>query len=108
MSAKTFEGAVSIVLNTKGEIALKKDPEGKFTAENAAECYLKMKHLAMSTKKGNGYPINKYSLFIPEGIVEGNSQAVLLANRYGNPYIALLAKREAGTGKAGSKVVKLA
>jgi hypothetical protein len=103
MSAKTFEGAVSIVLNTKGEIALKKDPEGKFTAANAAECYSKMKHLAMSTKKGDGYPINKYSLYIPEG----GTEPVLLANRYGNPYIAVLPKREGG-GKAGSKVVKLA
>ena len=102
MSAKTFEGAVSIVLNTKGEIALKKDPEGKFSAENAAECYNKMRHLSMSTKKGDGYPINKYSLFV----TEGGTEPVLLANRYGNPFIALLPKREAG--KAGSKVVKLA
>ena len=27
MSAKTFEGSVSVVKNTKDEIALKKDPE---------------------------------------------------------------------------------
>jgi hypothetical protein len=107
MSAKTFEGAVSIVLNTKGEIALKRDPEGIFTAVNASECYLKMKHLAMSTKTGNGYPINKYSLYIPEGVAEGNAQAVLLANRYGNPYIAMLAKRAEGS-KPVSKVIKLA
>jgi hypothetical protein len=98
MSAKTFEGAVSIVLNTKGEIALKKDPEGKFTAANAAECYETLAKLAKSRKAA----INKYSLFV----TEGGTEAVLLANRYGNPYIALLAKREAG--KAGSKVVKLA
>ena len=106
MSAKIFNGSVSIVLNTKGEIDLKRDPEGSFSAANASECYLKMKHLAMSTKKGNGYPINKYSLYIPEGVVEGNAQAVLLANHYGNPFIAMLAKREAG--KVGKKVVKLA
>jgi len=107
MSAKTFEGSVSIVLNTKGEIALKRDPEGSFNAVNASECYLKMKHLAMSTKKGDGYPINKYSLYIPEGVVEGSAQAVLLANRYGNPYLALLPKRAEGS-KPVSKVVKLA
>ena len=107
MSAKTFEGSVSIVLNTKGEIALKRDLEGSFNAVNASECYLKMKHLAMSTKKGDGYPINKYSLYIPEGVVEGSAQAVLLANRYGNPYLALLPKRAEGS-KPVSKVVKLA
>lgn len=33
MSAKTFEGSVSIVKNTKGEIALKRDPEGKFSRQ---------------------------------------------------------------------------
>ena len=99
MSAKTFEGAVSIVRNLKGEIALKKDPEGKFSAANAKECYETLVKLAKSHKA----TINKYSLFM----TEGGTEAVLLANRYGNPYIALLAKREGG-GKAGSKVVKLA
>jgi hypothetical protein len=99
MSAKTFEGAVSIVLNTKGEIALKKDAEGKFSAANAKECYDTLTKLAKSRKA----TINKYSLFI----AEGGTEAVLLANRYGNPYVALLPKREGG-GKAGSKVVKLA
>ena len=98
MSAKTFEGSVSIVLNTKGEIALKKDLEGKFTAENAVECYETLTKLAKARKAA----INKYSLYIPEG----GTEPVLLANRFGNPYIALLAKREAGT-KTG-KVVKLA
>ena len=98
MSAKTFEGSVSIVLNTKGEIALKKDSEGKFTAENAVECYETLTKLAKARKA----TINKYSLYIPEG----GTEPVLLANRFGNPYIALLAKREAGT-KTG-KVVKLA
>lgn len=99
MSAKTFEGAVSIVLNTKGEIALKKDSEGKFTAENAVECYQTLVKLAKARKAD----INKYSLYVPDG----GTEPVLLANRFGNPYIALLAKRDAGTGKVG-KVVKLA
>lgn len=98
MSAKTFEGAVSIVLNTKGEIALKKDNEGKFSSENARECYETLTKLAKSRKA----PINKYSLFV----TDGGTEPVLLANRYGNPYIALLAKRN--EGKPGSKVVKLA
>lgn len=99
MSAKTFEGSVSIVRNTKGEVALKRDPEGKFNAGNAAECYSTMQQLA----KKNKLPINKYSLFIPEG----GTEPVLLANRYGNPYLALLPKRGDGETKRSS-VTKLA
>ncbi len=99
MSAKTCEGSVSIVKNTKGEVALKRDPEGKFDARHAAECYNIMQQLA----KKNKLPINKYSLFIPEG----GTEAVLLANRYGNPYIALLPKRGDGDTKRGT-VTKLA
>ena len=99
MSAKTFDGSVSIVLNTKGEIALKRDPEGKFSAENASECYQTMTKLAKARKAS----INKYSLFM----VENGTEPVLLANRYGNPYIALLPKRADGQAKRNA-VTKLA
>jgi hypothetical protein len=99
MASKVFEGAVSIVLNTKGEIALKKDAEGKFNAANVAECYGKLKELAKARKAG----INKYSLFQ----TEGGTEPVLLANRYGNPYIALLPKQADGGAKR-STVTKLA
>ena len=98
MAAKTFEGNVSIVLNTKGEIALKKDVDGRFTAENAVECYQILTKLAKARKVS----INKYSLFM----VENGTEPVLLVNRYGNPYIALLAKR--GDGQAKRSVTKLA
>jgi len=101
MSSKTFSSNVSIVKNTKGEIALKKDDNGKFNAENAQECYDTLKALAKTHKAA----VNKYSLFL----VEGGTEAVLLANRYGNPYIALLPKQAAADGstrKAG--VTKLA
>lgn len=95
MSAKTFEGSVSIVRNTKGEIALKRDPEGKFSAANAAECYSTMAQLAKKHK----LPVR---LFTPDG----GTEPVLLADRYGNPYMALLSKRD-GSAKRGS-VTKLA
>lgn len=99
MASKVFEGNVSIVKNTKSEIALKRDPEGKFSAENAKECYDTMTKLAKTHKTS----VNKYSLLI----VDGGTEAVMLANRYGNPYIALLPKRaEGGSRKAG--VTKLA
>ena len=105
MSSKTFDGNVSIVLNTKGEIALKRDPEGKFSAENAAECYQTMTKLAKARAGMQGLQatINKYSLFM----VEGGTEPVLLANRYGNPYIALLPKRADGQVKRNA-VTKLA
>ena len=99
MTAKTFEGGVSIIKNTKDEIALKRDVEGKFNASNAAECYNTMQALA----KKHRASINKYSLFL----ADGGTEPVLLANRYGNPYIALLPKRGEGETKRGS-VTKLA
>jgi hypothetical protein len=98
MSAKTFEGSVSIVKNTKGEIALKKDAEGKFSADNAGECHAKLVELSKKLKS----PINKYSLFI----ADGGTEPVMLANRFGNPYIALLPKRD-GQAKRNA-VTKLA
>ena len=99
MAAKTFEGSVSIVKNTKGEIALKRDPEGRFSAANAAECYAKLLELSKKLKS----PINKYSLFI----ADGGTEPVMLANRFGNPYIALLPKRD-GVAAKRSAVTKLA
>ena len=100
MSAKTFNGLVSIYYR-KGEIALDRDTEGKFSAANAAECYTTLKELAKKHKAS----INKYSLFL----VDGGTEAVLLANRYGKPYLAILPKQAAADGstrKAG--VTKLA
>jgi hypothetical protein len=99
MAAKQFEGSVSIIKNTKGEIALKRDAEGKFNSGNAKECYDTMTKLAKTHKSS----INKYCLFV----VDGGTEPVMLVNRYGNPYIALLPKREGGVEKT-SKVVKLA
>ena len=99
MSAKTFEGGVSIVKNTKGEIAVNRDVEGKFNAGNSAECYQTLMALSKKLKS----PVNKYSLFI----VDGGTEPVLLANRYGNPYIALLPKRGEGEVRRNA-VTKLA
>ena len=99
MAAKTFEGSVSIILNTNGEIALKKDAAGQFTAADAAEIYSQMMAFAKSKKA----VINKYSLFV----AEGGKEPVLLANYYGKPYIALLAPRGGGGGSRKT-VIKLA
>ena len=96
---KIFNGSVSIIKNTKGEIALKKDPEGKFSTANAPECHARLIELAKKLKT----PINKYSLFI----ADNGTEAVLLANRFGNPYIALLPKRGDGNTRRNA-VTKLA
>lgn len=80
--SKVFRGPVSIILNTRNEIALKRDPEGKFSAESASELYETLTRLAKRYKA----PINKYTLFI----ADGGKNPVLLANRFGAPYLALL------------------
>jgi len=99
--SRVFNGKVSIVLNTKGEIALKRDSEGRFSAENATEIYETMLKLAKARKA----TINKYSLFR----TESGKIPVLLANRYGNPYIALLPeKAENGVSVPKKTVTKLA
>jgi hypothetical protein len=99
MASKTFEGKVSLVMNTKGEIALKRDPEGAWDASMAQALHVKMQELAKKHKA----KISQYSLFT----TEGGTEAVLLVNRFGNPYIGLLSKRDGGApGRKG--VTKLA
>lgn len=103
MATRVFSGGVSVVLNSKGEIALKRDPEGRFGAADAAELHKVLLALAKKHKA----QINKYCLFM----APGGSEPVLLANRYGNPYLAILTpRREAPDGTTAPKkgVVKLA
>lgn len=99
MSSRIFEGNVSIVKNTKGEVALKRAADGAFNAENAEACYKQMLEFSKKLKA----PINKWSLFI----AEGGKDVILMADRYGNPRITLLPPREGGT-VTKAKVVKLA
>ncbi len=99
MSSRIFEGNVSIIMNTKGEIALKRDNDGAFNAENAEACYAKLQELAKKHKAS----INKWSLFI----AEGGKDVVLMADRYGNPRVTLLPP-QGSSAKPKAKVVKLA
>ncbi len=100
MSSRIFEGNVSIIKNTKGEIALKRDPDGAFNAENAEACYAKLQELAKKHKAS----IHKWSLFI----AEGGKDVVLMADRYGNPRVTLLPPLGDAASKPKAKVVKLA
>lgn len=96
--SKLYIGRCSVVLNTKGEIALRKDAEGAFSAENADELYKKMQELARKHKAS----ISPWSLFI----AEGGTTPVLLADRFGNPRLCVLPPRKEGTGNARRQSVK--
>lgn len=103
--SKVFRGTVSIIQNTKGEIALKKDIEGSFSADNAVECYGKMQEFATKLKA----PLNKWSFWVPEGVNVKTAVPVMMADRFGNPRITMLAPVEVIKGeKSTAKITKLA
>ena len=96
--SRIFEGNVSLVANTKGEIALKRDLNGAWNSTNAKELYAKAQELS----KAKQMPLHKWSFFK----ADGGTDVLLMADRYGNPRITILpAKAE---GQAKSKVTKLA
>lgn len=91
--SKVFDGKVSILPKGDDEMELVKDEEGNFSAENAAELYAKMQEIAKKKK----LKIHKWSLME----TKGGTEPVLLANRWGKPYLAILPKRP--DGKTGRK-----
>jgi len=98
--AMIYKYNVSIFQNTKGAITVKRDDEGNYNANNVSDLYKKMLELGKKLKA-------EVRVFKPKA--DGNTP-LLFADRYGNPYLALLPAREAPTGDAVSvkKVVKLA
>ena len=92
--AKPYAGSVSIVMDTKGRITLKGDPEGKFTDSNAGEAWEKMTALGKKHKA-------EVKVFRPEG---GTIPRIL--DGYGKPYMALLSPLPEGGGR--KTVTKLA
>jgi hypothetical protein len=93
--AMIYKGKVSIFRNTKGQITVKRDDEGNFSADNADELYNKMMEFGKKLKA-------EVKAFKPDA--NGNTP-VLLSDRYGNPYIALLVESKA---PSKVKVTKLA
>lgn len=83
--AKIYQGNVSVVKNTAGKIAVSADTEGKFTQANVQELYTVMCKLAKQHK-------TEAKFFRPE---TGGDTPVLMADRWGKPYIALLPERKA-------------
>ena len=101
---KLFEGNVKIQLSGKGDLRLKKDPNGVFNKDTASELYAKAlelegQHKALC-KKYNVKPadtaLHSYSFFFPLGryqMVKGKKQGlvpVLGTDKFGNPRLTLL------------------
>lgn len=87
--SRTFEGKVSLVKNTNGEIALKRDDAGKWDATQAVALMERMQELS----KTMNAKIHKWSYFE----VEGGTDAVLMADRYGNPRLTILPPKAKGS-----------
>ena len=83
--AKIYNGTVSIIKNLKGQITVNQDPDGKFSAANAQELYTTMIQLGKKHKA-------ECRFFKPEA---GGDTAVLMADRWGKPYVAVLPARKA-------------
>jgi hypothetical protein len=90
--AKIYKGQVSIFANTKGEAVVKADPNGQFTFETASELYTALVKAAKEHKL-------KPRVFKPEA---AGDTPVLMADRWGNPYLALLPQQ-----KVAGPVVKV-
>ena len=94
---KLFEGNVKIQLSGKGDLRLKKDPNGVFNKDNASELYAKAlelegQHKALC-KKYNVKPadvaLHSYSFFFPLGRKK-DLVPVLGTDKFGNPRLTLL------------------
>lgn len=83
--AKIYKGTVSVILNTKGQIAVSPDVDGKFSAANVTELYTTMQQLAKKHKA-------ECRFYKPEA---GGDTPILFADRWGKPYVAVLPARKA-------------
>ena len=99
--AKIYEGNVSVLKNTKGKIVCKADSSGNFNSENVDALVKTMTEIGRREKA-------EVNFFIPEGTASDKGLTpMLLANRWGAPYVALLPQRD-GTASVKAKPVKLA
>jgi len=99
--AKIYEGNVSVFQNTKGKIVIKADPEGQYNGENVNDLVKVMTEVGRARKA-------EVNFFIPEGkLGDKNLTAMLLTNRWGQPYVAFLPERTGNTASK-AKPIKLA
>ena len=87
--SKLFRGNVSIVTgfakDGTEDIRLKKDVDGAFNSENAAELLAKANELSKAEK----LPLNTWSFYFPVG-QKKNLEPVLLADKFGKPKLTML------------------
>jgi hypothetical protein len=88
--AKVYEGRFGIKANSKGEVVLGKQIEGKFTAADAATVLKRVQAIAKEHKL-------VARVFKPDAKA---TEPVILADKWGNPYLALLPKREGASAPA--------
>lgn len=83
--AKIYQGKVSVYSNSKNQLVVRPDSNGNFTQDNIQELYKTMCQLGKKHKL-------EVRVFRPE---QGGDTPVLMTDRYGKPYIALLPERKA-------------
>lgn len=98
--AKIYQGQVSVFSNANNQLVVKSDAEGKFSHANVAELYKTMLALGEKHKM-------EIRVFKPENETANCDTPVLMADRWGKPYIALLPERKA-PGAVKVTVQKLA
>ena len=84
--AKVYEGRFGIKANRKGEVVLGKLVDGKYTAGDAAVVLKRVQAIAKEQKL-------VARVFKPDA---KGTEPVILADKWGNPYLALLPKKAGG------------
>lgn len=91
--AKIYQGQVSVFSNANNQLVVKADASGKFSHTNVSELYKTM------VKLGKEHTM-EVRVFKPEQL---GDTPVLMADRWGKPYIALLPERKAPGALTTSK-----
>lgn len=93
-----FEGRVSVVMDTKGRIALRKDDTGKFTIpKDADKLFAKMRELADEHD-------TEMVVFAPDGLDADLARPIVM-QKYSSVYMGYLKHK---ARKTGPRVQKLA
>lgn len=83
--ATIYKEPVSVYSNTKGELTIRPDPSGKWGWQNTPALYSRLQELSTEHKM----PVKVYK---PD---PNGSEPILLTDRYGKPYLALLSPSKA-------------
>jgi hypothetical protein len=97
--AKIYQGKVSVFSNSNKQLVVKPDDSGNFNHENVSELYKTMLTLGKKHKM-------EVRVFKPENETNCDTP-LLMADRWGKPYVALLPERKA-PGAVKVTVQKLA